>query len=236
MAVRPFRPSDLDQLVALAVKAYPLDPQWLYRYPGHYAYPEAAAGYIRGRFETELKNIAEAAAASGAVTIMVLDAAPETPEGKILGLSIWKNPGWHLTKADPARNYIKFRPDPPQGFSRERNTAFISVLKAKQAELLDDIYGDEYLELGQLYVHPEHHGKGYGRAMVSWGLERAGREGMPVALFASPMGKRLYLKLGFRQVGVLRVCVEGDGDWSGEDGGRGVVYPIMVWRAGESLG
>ena len=57
MAVRPFRPSDLDQLVALAVKAYPFDPQWLYRYPGHYAYPEAAAGYIRGRFETELKNI-----------------------------------------------------------------------------------------------------------------------------------------------------------------------------------
>lgn len=51
-----------------------------------------------------------------------------------------------------------------------------------------------------LGVHPSQQGKGLGSKLLKWGLTRADAEGMEVYLSASPAGRPLYLKYGFREV------------------------------------
>jgi Sortase and related acyltransferases len=51
-----------------------------------------------------------------------------------------------------------------------------------------------------LGVHPSQEGKGLGSKLLRWGLTRADAEGVEVYLSASPAGRPLYLKYGFREV------------------------------------
>ncbi|KAJ5926243.1 hypothetical protein N7516_008016 [Penicillium verrucosum] len=55
-----------------------------------------------------------------------------------------------------------------------------------------------YLDI--LAVHPSQQGKGLGSKLLKWGLTRADAEGLEVYLSASPAGRPLYLKYGFREV------------------------------------
>ena len=80
--------------------------------------------------------------------------------------------------------------------------------------MFDDKYGaDKYIYLSLLNTHPEYQGQGAGQALCQWGLDKAKMEGWSVTLFSSPMGKRLYAKLGFRDVGSFRTQVEGEAEW-----------------------
>jgi ribosomal protein S18 acetylase RimI-like enzyme len=51
-----------------------------------------------------------------------------------------------------------------------------------------------------LGVHPSYQGKGLGSKLLNWGLKRADDEGVEVFLSASPDGRPLYAKYGFREV------------------------------------
>ena len=80
--------------------------------------------------------------------------------------------------------------------------------------MFDDKYGaDKHIYLSLLNTHSDYQGRGAGKALCQWGLEKAKREGWTVTLFSSPMGKRLYSKLGFRDVGSFRTQVEGEAEW-----------------------
>ena len=80
--------------------------------------------------------------------------------------------------------------------------------------MFDDKYGaDKYIYLSLLNTHPDYQGQGAGKALCQWGLEKADREAWIVTLFSSPMGKRLYAKLGFRDVGSFKTQVEGEAEW-----------------------
>ena len=46
-------------------------------------------------------------------------------------------------------------------------------------------------------------GKGAARLLIQWGIEQAERKGVPAYLEAGVMGKPIYEKIGFRQVGEL---------------------------------
>jgi GNAT superfamily N-acetyltransferase len=76
-----------------------------------------------------------------------------------------------------------------------------------------------------LVTHPDYRGCGAGSKLVKWGQEKAAKEGLPFAMFASPMGISLYSKLGFRSVGIVHVQVEGEEEF--------VERPGMVWTPGE---
>ncbi|RFU31919.1 hypothetical protein B7463_g4433, partial [Scytalidium lignicola] len=71
-----------------------------------------------------------------------------------------------------------------------------------------------------LTVSPEWQGKGLGRKIMSVVMELARKEGVPVGLFASPVGERLYRKLGFEMLGDF--CQRPEGD----EGGGG----LMIWN------
>ncbi|XVV05443.1 GNAT family N-acetyltransferase [Actinosynnema sp. CA-248983] len=62
-------------------------------------------------------------------------------------------------------------------------------------------FGDEHAAVSMVLVASSHGGRGLGRRLVEHALEHAGT---PVAsLYATPFGKPLYEKLGFRSVGMV---------------------------------
>ncbi|KAK2749523.1 hypothetical protein FQN55_003220 [Onygenales sp. PD_40] len=85
---------------------------------------------------------------------------------------------------------------------------------------------DYILEL--INTSPEFERQGHGSRMMKWGTERADAENAKMFLEATPTGKPMYERHGFKAVEVLRVKladygVDGEGD---EDGY--VVFTIMV--------
>ena len=57
--------------------------------------------------------------------------------------------------------------------------------------------------LMHMVTRPSERGKGAARLLVQWGVERAERTGQPACLEAGVMGRPIYEKMGFRQVGEL---------------------------------
>lgn len=73
-----------------------------------------------------------------------------------------------------------------------------------------------YLDL--LMVDPSHQRKGFGRALVQYGLALADTEGVCASLIASEAGDGLYASCGFKAVGRMQ---EGEGNpLQGMPGGR----------------
>ena len=46
--------------------------------------------------------------------------------------------------------------------------------------------------------------------LLKWGIEQATTQNVAITTFASPMGKRLYEKFGFFELGQVNVRVEGE--------------------------
>lgn len=86
------------------------------------------------------------------------------------------------------------------------------VARAKKT-LFDRPYNSKHYYLGLLATHPDYQGHGIGTKLVMWGLEKAKREEWNVTLFPSPMGRRVYAKLGFKDVGGFRTQVDGDEEY-----------------------
>lgn len=54
------------------------------------------------------------------------------------------------------------------------------------------------IDLDMLGAHPDYHGRGIGSMLLKWGLDRADQEGLETYLSASPSGRPLYEKRGFK--------------------------------------
>lgn len=91
--------------------------------------------------------------------------------------------------------------------------AYRADLNKAKKTLFDDKYGDTQLYLGMLACHPDYQRRGGGKMLVTWGLDKAKAEGLDLTLFGSPMGSRLYRKLGFKDVGGFRTQVEGEDEY-----------------------
>lgn len=46
-------------------------------------------------------------------------------------------------------------------------------------------------------MHPEHQGRGYGRALVKWGLDQAEREGVCASVISADGKEEFYRRCGF---------------------------------------
>ena len=84
-----------------------------------------------------------------------------------------------------------------------------SIGKAKQ-EYFDSRYGNEQLFLLSLATHPDYQRRGAAAKLCAWGMKEAETRGVDMTLFSSPMGRWLYLKLGFKEFGMVYMQVEGD--------------------------
>jgi GNAT superfamily N-acetyltransferase len=95
--------------------------------------------------------------------------------------------------------------------NQDRMNAFRDECAAAKTSFFDSRYrkrGHMFLKI--LLCHPDYQRRGAGRALTEWGINEARRLGLNTTVFASPMGYRLYRKLGFRQIGRFRVQLDGE--------------------------
>ncbi|KAE9364463.1 hypothetical protein N431DRAFT_489024 [Stipitochalara longipes BDJ] len=135
------------------------------------------------------------------------------PSGQIIGMAKWnlfKSAGPHF-------------PWPTSGFASDANLElldwFFGSLDEKRNAFMDQREGVKergYLYMAILGVDPKFQRMGVGKKLLEWGLEKADREGIECWIEASPAGKPLYEKFGWREVGFTDVELKKWG-WKGED-------------------
>ena len=86
------------------------------------------------------------------------------------------------------------------GLDRSLDKAVLKRVEAMMDESFPSSDFPELWYLSTLAVLPEYQRRGIGRQLVTWGVQQGEKEGVPIALEASPDGKRLYEKCGFQWV------------------------------------
>jgi GNAT superfamily N-acetyltransferase len=130
------------------------------------------------------------------------------PSGEIIGMAKWNffdTPGPHY-------------PWPKDGYAPDANLKFLRWFFGSSDQKRNEVMvgrGKGYLYMAILCVGPEWQRMGVGKRLLEWGLEKADREGLEVWIEASPAGKGLYEKMGWREVGVLDVDLV---KWGGKEG------------------
>ena len=85
--------------------------------------------------------------------------------------------------------------------------------------LFEDVYGgDGHLELVRLKTHPNYMRRGFGSALVTWGINLAKEQHLAaVSVEAGQLGKLLYSHLGFKHLEQLVIRAPGDTETLTED-------------------
>lgn len=104
-----------------------------------------------------------------------------------------------------------------------RQHLFITAITTAEKQHLGPSWGPKRLELADCATDPLYHRRGAGKALVEWGMEKAREANVPITLTASPMGRELYLRLGFGEVGVFECGEVGEVER--------VRTWVMVWTA-----
>jgi len=96
----------------------------------------------------------------------------------------------------------------PQGTNLALHNSFSSALHALEESHRPK---ERYYELLNLATSPQYQRKGIGSQLLRYGLEKADRDGVKVYVTASPMGEKVYKRLGFEEVGRLSIDLRGFG-------------------------
>ncbi|KAJ2995557.1 hypothetical protein NUW58_g1239 [Xylaria curta] len=202
VSIRPVAADDLEAIVNIVIKAFPYDEQFAYRYPYRQEYPEDHYTYTR-LYYAEYLNTTFA----GQNTIMVAETTDlENPEKtKVIALSIWDNPGDREPNPDilvvaPPKNHPERKDCNPA-----RLKAFSEATMKARKDIFVTKFGERQLSLRQMATLPDYWRRGAASALLKWGMERARKEGVAVSMFAGNMGKPLYLKYGFKELGKVKI-------------------------------
>jgi len=218
MIVRLATNADLEDMTAVLVAASPLDPVYPYRFPDWDFYPAEFAALCRQKCVEYLQTS----------TVVVCELPVADAYGcsttRVVAFSAWDMPAAaqpprprRRSSIEPTSPTSATTPAPPTTIGNlTRQSAFRAALAEHRQTLFDARYrpaqgGHVFLKI--LLTHPRHQRRGAGTALASWGVAQARALGVHTTVFASPMGLRLYRRLGFREVGRFRVCVEGEGEF-----------------------
>lgn len=124
--------------------------------------------------------------------VLVMTTCPEENEKEeIVGFAKWVRPGAPIEMPPPADAF-------PQDGNPTLAVEFFGALTAAHKRIMEE-KPHWYLEL--IAVRKEWMGQGAASAMMKWGIERADEDGLPCFLEATPNGKGMYEKYGFRVFG-----------------------------------
>jgi hypothetical protein len=199
---------DLDSIVDIALATMPLDPQWNWRFPYRGEYPEDERLFTRNKFEEFLIT-------KNRWVVMVV----ETPnkDGVVIpiALAIWDLVNVDAMASKLGRKHTALPPVSP-GVRRdghpERMEAWTKTTLSKKQELFDRRYGRRYIQLQILATLPQWQRMGAATLLCSCGMRMANLLRLSVAVFASPMGSKLYASLGFRTLETINVRASNDDD------------------------
>lgn len=123
---------------------------------------------------------------------------------------------------------------PDRATSKANNEVFSHSIKMDKERYWSPVVFPRrrnHWHVGSIIVLPEYQGRGIGRLLMEYILDRAGKEGLPAGLTASPAGERLYRKLGFAMLGDFWTRVAGEED--GDGGGHMIWWPEGVEKDGD---
>ena len=251
--MRPMLASDLPAVATLSAHAYLEEevygPIWSHRESEPAVFPAWREWHLRmaknafnikgGQCwvmccrDTAKQSGRQAAAASG-------NRSPaQTNDEQVVALAVWERCGASQTaRAWDQTNSSWYHAIERQLLSWEYTAAELlriygRAYNRRLCAAFDDLCGDawdkwadaypERWHLSNMAVDPTHAGRGIGKRLLQWGLDHARAEGVPVTLFASFAGRKLYDKQGFRAF-----------DWPNRDRrihGDQTVSPYMIWEA-----
>lgn len=96
------------------------------------------------------------------------------------------------------------QPPLPDCWPADGDPALAGVFFGKLAEMHEEMMAGRshwYLEI--IVTRPRYQGRGAGGMLVGWGVQRADEEGVECYLDATPEGKHLYEKFGFKDGSTL---------------------------------
>ncbi|KAK4102455.1 acyl-CoA N-acyltransferase [Parathielavia hyrcaniae] len=218
MIIRLASEADLEAMTTVLVGASPLDPVYPYRFPDQHLYADEFASLCRGKVAEYLQNS----------TVVVCEMPTDrynSNSTQVVAFSAWDMPRLDAEPSSHSRRNSGVEPSSPTSPTHPtspttignatRQSAFRAALADKKHHLFDAPYhargGHVFLKI--LLCHPSHQRRGAGTALAQWGIDQARRAGVHTTVFASPMGLRLYRRLGFREVGRFRVQLEGEGEF-----------------------
>ncbi|KAA6413004.1 MAG: hypothetical protein FRX48_02747 [Lasallia pustulata] len=203
MELRTATADDLDSLADIACAAFPMDPQWDYRFPRRREYPQDHWTCTRAIYNGFLTDSGDA---NYLVKVITSKSNEDDSIVKPVALAIWQLQYFKEASISKVQGECEWRQDADPN----RMEAFTEALiKAKQT-YFDDVYGDSRVHLRVLGTHPEYQRRGAATQLCQWGMTLARERNMAVTLFASPVGQQLYTHLGFKLVGTVTVQVEGE--------------------------
>ncbi|OCL07415.1 hypothetical protein AOQ84DRAFT_295130 [Glonium stellatum] len=206
---------DLDAMLDIGLAAFPLDPQWDYRFPHRWTYPRDTRKFTRMRYREFLEG------GNGRWVVLFAECIdPENPlRLKIMAFSVWEiinisNQMFQRAAQDnqtppPESQHDQSRRD---GDPR-RMRAWTDTLASSRRVLFDRYYGTRHFQLQILATHPEHQRRGAGSSLCRWGMQLAKERNMAISVFASPMGKQLYRHLGFHSLASVTIKVQEEDDY-----------------------
>ncbi|RGP78045.1 gnat family [Fusarium longipes] len=137
-----------------------------------------------------LKSFAEDMANPNCEVLVVTHkTSPESKDEQVVAMTKWNLPGAPIEDVPPAEAW------PSAG---ELAVEFFGTMTEGHRRFMGD---RPHYHLEVICVHEDWQGKGASSLMLRWGTERADAEGMPCFLEATPKGRPIYEKYGFRMKG-----------------------------------
>ncbi|CVK99427.1 uncharacterized protein FMAN_02269 [Fusarium mangiferae] len=190
---------DLDDITWIAVNGSPDDPGTDYRFPYRDKYPEDFWKWTRIEHEELFQR-------PDKLVILVVT-APVLDDGEVIHQPISYGI-WDLKVASdfiPGDHGINERRD----VNKKHMEAYAKALPAGLKKYFKR-FGSEQIPLWEVVTHPDFRRRGAASMICEWGQKEADKYGKSLSLLATPMGKGLYLKLGYRVLGSVVVQVEGE--------------------------
>jgi GNAT superfamily N-acetyltransferase len=99
---------------------------------------------------------------------------------------------------------------PRRDANPERMKAWTETMCQAKSRIFNAQLGHNYFQLQILATHPRFQRQGAASELCHWGIKAARDTGFSIAVFASPMGRELYSRLGFEWCDDVRICASDD--------------------------
>ncbi|KAA8904882.1 acyl-CoA N-acyltransferase [Sphaerosporella brunnea] len=210
--IRPAQSRDLGRIAEVCLKSLPDDPTFDYLWRYRAKYPQDNFSCWQQKLKAHLFN--------RRYTLLVAVLGDDT----IIAMALWERNGGSLAARkrriqgphDMLRdgltrieNWAISRRQQRRDVDPLRFTEFLRVMGSVHERYWEKDYAENFhLEL--LCTHPDFRRRGAGTLLIRWGIELGRKEDASVGVESSPGGLSLYKKLGFKQIALLTVRVQGD--------------------------
>lgn len=212
---------DLDDITWIVTNSLPDDPGTDYRFPYRDKHPEDFWKWTKEEYAEYFER-------PDKFYVMVVT-APVEDDGEIIhqpvAIGVWDLivTSEFMPSGTSCLPPSKSKTDDQDHRINERRDANPMHMEAYTSTLQSEFkryfipVGREQVPLWALYTHPDFRRRGAGTMICKWGIKQAVDTNRHLTLCATPMGKLLYLSLGYKSLGKIVVQIEGEEEKTVQD-------------------